>query len=344
MVRLGAGRDGGRDAILEAVPGVDPAKDAVRSSARRVVAGVVVVVAAALVSRAAAATPLRGKPCAGCIASLPASPDAAPLLVVLHGDGENPQDVFGSWDKYAARRGIAVLAPACPAKEGCSSDSWWKWNGDPAWLVEQVSRVSEMHAIDRQRLWLVGWSGGGSYIGYRTVELERTFTAIVIHGGGMPPATDACGDEHVGVYFLVGDANPLHSLAVGLRDYYVRCGHDVTWTLLKKADHGGERKALEGHIDGILDWLAARARPVDSAVDSGPEAAATSVSPSQPVPPAAVSAPVSAAASPPASRPPGACSCRAAGGDVAGRPSAWALLAAALTLARRRRRPSLGAQ
>jgi poly(3-hydroxybutyrate) depolymerase len=302
-------------------------------------AGIVVAssLASLLASGAAAAAPLRDKPCAGCIASLPASPDAAPLIVVLHGDGETPQDVFGSWEKHAAPRGIAVLAPACPVKEGCSADSWWKWNGDPGWLVDQASRLSELHAIDRQRLWLVGWSGGGSYIGYRTREFERTFAAIVIHGGGMPPATDACGDERVDVYFLVGDANPLHSLAVGLRDYYLRCNHDVTWTLLKKADHGGERKALEGHIDGMIDWLAARVRPADTAIDSGPEAAALTSSSSSSTYLDAPRTTLGPAPAPPsAPHPPGACSCDVRGGNAGDGSGVMLFFGMAFVLARRR--------
>jgi hypothetical protein len=81
--------------------------------------------------------------------------------------------------------------------------------------------------IDPDRLWIVGWSGGASYIGHRTQEIERSFA--VIHGGGIRPAYADCTSPRASVYFLVGDANPLHNLAVQLRDYYVGCDHDVTW-------------------------------------------------------------------------------------------------------------------
>ena len=194
-------------------------------------------------------------PCADCRASLPGGTDARPLLVLLHGDNETAEGVFEDWAAAAEARGIAVLAPACPRDEGCTERSWWKWNGNPSYLLEQVRALADAQWLDADRLWIFGWSGGASYIGYRTQEIERTFAAVVIHGGGIRPADPACAEPHASVYFLVGDANPLHSLAVQLRDYYVRCNHDVTWTLLKGADHQAERRALPAKRAMILDWL-----------------------------------------------------------------------------------------
>jgi poly(3-hydroxybutyrate) depolymerase len=123
-------------------------------------------------------------PCTDCLSSLPAGTDPAPLLVLLHGDGETAGSMFDAWEPVAARRGVAVLAPACPKSEGCAAQSWWKWDGDPVWLEQQADALDALRSIDRERTWIVGWSGGGSYIGWRTREIERSFAAIVIHGGG----------------------------------------------------------------------------------------------------------------------------------------------------------------
>jgi predicted esterase len=201
-------------------------------------------------------------PCAECIASLPAGSDPRPLLVLLHGDGESATMMMGEWGRAAENRRIAVLALQCPRSEGCTAQSWWKWDQPVGgWLRSQVDAVRRMRPIDEHRMWVVGWSGGASYIGSRTLEFEPLFSAIVIHGGGQPPrAIDACSPTKSGVYFLVGDGNPLHALARELHDHYVRCQNDLVWTLLSHADHQGERAALASHREAILDWLETRSR------------------------------------------------------------------------------------
>ncbi|MGD0528444.1 MAG: prolyl oligopeptidase family serine peptidase, partial [Polyangiaceae bacterium] len=183
----------------------------------------------------------RGKgPCVGCLSSLPAGTEPRPLLVLLHGDGETAAGMLDAWGPAAAARGIVVFAPTCPPSEGCTSQSWWKWNGEPSWLLRQIDALAETRAIDPARMWIAGWSGGGTYIGWNTQELERTFAALVIHGGGVQPRRSACSDPKAAIYFLGGDQNPLHSLTEPLHDYYVRCRHDdMTWTVLKGVDHEG---------------------------------------------------------------------------------------------------------
>jgi hypothetical protein len=189
--------------------------------------------------------------------------------------------MFQAWEPAAAARGVAVLALACFGAQGCASKSWWQWNGSPAWIVDQASAFAELRPIDEQRRWIVGWSGGGTYIGMRTQELESSFAALVIHGGGVAPASGSCSSARAPVYFLVGDANPLHYLAEGLRDYYRHCGNEVTWTLLAGAAHDGERRALAAHREAILDWLEAKGR-----TPTAPVAPATTVAPDAPTAPA----------------------------------------------------------
>ena len=85
-------------------------------------------------------------PCADCVLELPkpaAELDAAkplPLLVLLHGDGERATYVASKWRAAARERGWILFAPQCPTAEGCGT-SWWKWDGDPAWLEGQVGKL-----------------------------------------------------------------------------------------------------------------------------------------------------------------------------------------------------------
>jgi poly(3-hydroxybutyrate) depolymerase len=170
--------------------------------------------------------------------------------------------MFDLWEPVANKRGMVVFAASCPRDAGCTAGSWWKWNGDPAWLRAQTTRVGAMHAVDPARTWIVGWSGGGTYLGWRTPEIERDYAAIVIDGGGARPALDVCAATPSAVYFLGGDRNPFHELTEGLHAYYATvCPHpDLSWTVLKGADHPAERIAMATHRESILEWLSMRRR------------------------------------------------------------------------------------
>lgn len=201
-----------------------------------------------------------GTPCAGCVSSHPGGATPAPLLVVLHGDhGHGPAELHDQWVRAAssASTRLAVLSLACPREEGCRG-SYWQWNGAPSWIMRQVASVRATSAIDASRLWLVGWSGGASYMGLRAQELEAHFAAMIFHGGGIPPSTVACSAERRPVLFLVGDANPLHGLAVRLRQHFDRCGNLVAWNLLPRADHAGEWRGLSTKGADVIRWLATR--------------------------------------------------------------------------------------
>lgn len=193
-------------------------------------------------------------PCPGCLAVLPPGDAPAPVLVLLHGDGQSAATLFEVWHAEAARRGVALLGLACPVREGCAG-SWWRWGGAPEWIGAQLDALGARRAVDAKRVWLVGWSGGASYAGWRTQALETRFTALVMMGGGVPPADARCSESRARVYFLVGDSNPLHPLARRLREHYDACGQEVVWRLLRGADHPGEWAAARRMVGPMFDWL-----------------------------------------------------------------------------------------
>lgn len=285
---------------------------------------------AAVVADAGATPPL----CSGCVHERAAGPDAAPLVVLLPGDGQAAKTLAGAWSRFVAARRWSLLALECPRDKGCKG-SYWQWDGDPAWVEAEIANAARRAPVDPKRVHLVGWSGGASYVGWRTQALTPRFASVVIHGGGIPPASAACASVKVPVYFLVGDANPLHHLARGLRDHYATCGHDVTWDLLPRAAHDGEWSALAkpGTADRVLDWMATRVRvdppsptPASSAREAPPSDAGATAGPA--VPDAGPGPPAPARPSPP---PRTARGCGAHGGHTG--PSTLAPLAIALALA-----------
>jgi len=188
------------------------------------------------------------------VLDLPSTKDAVPLVVVLHGDREKASTAAARWRAQVKARGWALFAPACPTDKGCK-DSFWKWDGDPSWLLDKIAAVREQHALGH--IYLIGWSGGATYLGWHAQAWAGTASALVFHGGGAAPSDDTC--VTMPAYFLVGNKNPLHHLATALRGYFDACKQDVEWDLVKDGNHAREARALTPKkARAILDWLAKR--------------------------------------------------------------------------------------
>jgi predicted esterase len=176
-----------------------------------------------------------------------------PLVVVLHGDREHAKQAAARWRTAVKEKHWALLALECPKDEGCK-DSWWKWDGDPQWVLDQIAATREKHTL--ARVFFIGWSGGATYLGWHSQAWAPEAAAIVFHGGGAAPSDQSC--VTLPAYFLVGDKNPLHHLATGLREYFDTCKQEVVWDLVKGGNHAREAKALTAKkARAILDWLAA---------------------------------------------------------------------------------------
>ena len=194
-------------------------------------------------------------PCGGCTLDVSASADPVPLVVVLHGDNDNARERGAKWRTAIANRGWALLALDCPDELGCDR-SWYAWQHDPGWVRDQVREVAARHRIDATRIYLVGWSGGATFIGKHLDEWPRMFAAAVLHGGGVPPRSDDCPDRPFPTYFLVGDENPGHGSNKRLRAFLEACEQVTYWDLLRGANHRDEDAALTtAKADQILRWL-----------------------------------------------------------------------------------------
>jgi predicted esterase len=208
-----------------------------------------------LVLAALAAPVSADPPCTRCTIDLPTKHDGpVPLVVVLHGDRQKATAIEGWWRDAVVERGWALLSLQCPTDLGCT-DSWWKWNGRADWVTDQIAKLD---GIDHHHMYLIGWSGGATYIGEHA-QAWSAFAAIVIHGGGVAPDDESCPAGKLPAYFLVGDQNPLHAHVKLLRDYWEACKQDLTWDLVAGADHEHEERALTAKKARIiLDWMAQR--------------------------------------------------------------------------------------
>jgi poly(3-hydroxybutyrate) depolymerase len=224
-----------------------------------------------LLLTACALVALRASDTARSVPDASATPERVPLMVVLHGDREDARDSQRRWAAPVARLGWELLALDCPEDLGCKGGSWYRWDGDTEWLRDQVSEVVRTRSIDRSRIFLVGWSGGATYIGKHIQDWPDMFAATVLHGGGVAPVDDACIDRAFPAYFLVGDKNPAHGAARELRAYLEGCGQEVRWDLVRGANHAEEDAALTGDkADEILVWLGQRPRAAEMARKNAP--------------------------------------------------------------------------
>jgi predicted esterase len=193
---------------------------------------------------------------AAVLAHAPNAPNR-PLVVLLHGDAQKPESIFKVFEAEAKARDVGLIAPECPVSEGCTAHSFWKWNGDPAWLRARAEESAKTFESDPLRTAYVGWSGGASYLGYRFQELGNVHSAVVFLGGGIAPNTSACVAPKAPVLFIVGDKNPLHSLARDLRIALDACAQPITWSLLPGADHAGEWRAVtsKARLEAIFEFV-----------------------------------------------------------------------------------------
>lgn len=213
----------------------------------------------------AAPEPRKNFPCSECLFYPPIDPaKPTPLLVVLHGDAPGGTKPLVERDaspfvKEATARGIAIFAPRCPKDQGCKVGSFWQWteNDPPGWINKQIEIIRKDFALDAQRVWIAGWSGGASFLGAHYSEMADRFSALIFAGGGMNASSFTCPSCPPPTYFMVGDKNPLHHLAKDLRKGVTACKSHVTWDLLPGQDHGGEWRTLNRpeKIKEIFDWL-----------------------------------------------------------------------------------------
>jgi poly(3-hydroxybutyrate) depolymerase len=198
-------------------------------------------------------------PCEGCV-FVPAESDGRPLVILMHGDEQTAAAIADAFRATAHERDFALFAPQCPVKLKCDQQSFWRWNGDPSWLGKLVDDLVKDNDLDRDRVWLVTWSGGGSYIGYRMPELGPRYAAIAFLGGAA--YFGSCAKAKLPVFFLAGDKSPYFTWVKQARDRFVSCGHDLTWKELKGKDHDDEWHIIDRPPmqNIVFDWLEAHPR------------------------------------------------------------------------------------
>jgi polyhydroxybutyrate depolymerase len=104
-----------------------------------------------------------------------------PLVVALHfatGSGAAMERNTGLTDE-ARRAGFDVAYPTAS-----SSDRWWRPRDVPL-LRRTIAAIERTACVDRRRLYLVGWSNGGSGAVRAACELRDTVAAVVLFAAAV---------------------------------------------------------------------------------------------------------------------------------------------------------------
>jgi polyhydroxybutyrate depolymerase len=145
----------------------------------------------------------------------PASPPSRkiPLVVALHGFRQSPQrmaDLTGM-NRVADRYGF-VAAYASSGDKPNWQDASWMPKDDVVYLRRLIDRLIARGGIDRRRVYVLGFSLGGSMTYRVACELATRVAAIAEVSGAMyvPRCHPA---RPVSVFSIVGDADPYVPLA-----------------------------------------------------------------------------------------------------------------------------------
>ncbi len=117
---------------------------------------------------------------------------ALPLVVMLHGCTQNPDDFAAGTDMNARAReqGFFVLYPA-QSQEG-NAQRCWNWfarahqqrgSGEPALLADMTQAVTKTYGIDAQRVYVAGLSAGGAMADIVAAAYPEIYAAVGVHSG-----------------------------------------------------------------------------------------------------------------------------------------------------------------
>ncbi|RZI93073.1 MAG: PHB depolymerase family esterase [Variovorax sp.] len=130
----------------------------------------------------------------------PAEAPAMPLVLMLHGCTQNPDDFAAGTQMNALARelGVAVLYPA--QTQRANAQGCWNWfkpqhqqrgRGEPAVLAALTQSVMAQHGIDPARVYVAGLSAGGAMADILGRCYPDLFAGVGVHSG-LP--ADAASD------------------------------------------------------------------------------------------------------------------------------------------------------
>jgi poly(hydroxyalkanoate) depolymerase family esterase len=147
----------------------------------------------------------------------------APLLVVLHGCTQNPDDISRGtrFNELAGGRGFLVVYPEQPQK--FNGLKCWNWfdaahqardKGEPALIASIAQRVIRDYSVDARRVYIAGVSAGGAMALTTAYAYPELFVAAGIHSGIAYAAVSSIANALAAMHSGAMDQGSLGSAVV----------------------------------------------------------------------------------------------------------------------------------
>ena len=136
------------------------------------------------------------------------APDTqAPLLVLLHGSGQDGRSLLDPWKALAKREGLILAAPNSTDKA-----EWHLKKDGPDFIADLIDVIRSSHPVDLRRLYLFGHSAGALQALLLGLLESEYFAAVGVHAGALSkdtwPMIDLA-ERKIPLGIWVGDADPL---------------------------------------------------------------------------------------------------------------------------------------
>ena len=177
----------------------------------------------------------------------PPGPSGAPLLMLLHGSGHDGLSLLDPWKELASKEGIVLVAP-----NSINPAEWQAPVDGPEPLVAIADAVRRKYAVDPQRVYLFGHSGGAAFALLMALAKQDYFAAIAVHAAALHPKAEALVQEvthKTPIQLQVGTADQYFPLAAvrHTRDLFAAAGFAFELKEIPQHDHN--YYAISGQVN-----------------------------------------------------------------------------------------------
>jgi polyhydroxybutyrate depolymerase len=143
--------------------------------------------------------------------------EALPLVIALHGAGDDYVNFARATGliALAEEQGFVVAFPNAYLREWNDGSPGQHYEDDVALLLELIETIAEQINLDRQRLYLLGFSNGAMMTFRAVCEAPGVFAAVVSIAGGMRFAQDCTPEAHSAIMVIHGTTDAVVPFAGG---------------------------------------------------------------------------------------------------------------------------------